>query len=382
MLDPNSRYIVVTHNRVYGIPNALRDFLNARQVRDNLFIAHPLDGIGGDSFLENYHQGRIKSSWRIRRSPRLLFLNFFLDTILTLFWVFKQTGSYDLYIGADNLNALTGLILKKLGKVQKVVYYAMDFSPNRLKSTFLNWIYHTIEKFCVIHADEVWNTSLGISLGREKYLHLDRNKFTQKLVPTGIWPGIVQRKNFNQIKKNQLFFIGHLLEKQGVQIVLEAIPDIIKRIKDFKFIVVGSGEYEDELKKITKKLKIEHHVEFTGAIADHEEVHRLMGDSAVGIAPYKPDKEQVNNFTYYGDPGKIKDYINMGLPVILTDVSHNAKYLEEKECAIVISYSKQSVAKAVLKLMTDMEMLKRYRRNALKQAERYDWNKIFTEAFK
>ena len=375
----NKNYIVVTHNRVYGIPNALRDFLVEEKMPDVMFIAHPLDKISGNSFVEIFKDNKKIKHFELPRSQKIGPLNFIFDTVLTFLWVAARFKKYDVFIGANNLNAFTGLILKKFGIVNRVIFYSMDFSLDRFKNRLLNKIYHGIEKYAIENSDDLWNVSPGIAYARQKYMQINPKKYPQKIIPTGVWNGIVKPLPFGKLKNHQLFFIGHLLEKQGVQIVLEAIPRIVKMMPNFKFIIVGSGEYKKNLEELTSRLNIGKYVKFTGIIQDHRKVHEIMRESACGIAPYKPENDKTKNFTYYGDPGKIKDYLNMGLPVILTDVPHNAKDLEKYGCAVIISYSKESVAKAIIKILKNKSNLKQYRKKAFKKAKDFDWHKIFKE---
>lgn len=380
-MQKDTNYLVITHNRVYGIPNALRDYLIEKKLKRVVFISHPLDNVSGDSFMQVYKRGEMINEVKIKRSPKIGFVNFFIDTFLTLYWVAFKLPKFDVCVGNNNLNAFAGLILKKTGRLKKCIYYSMDFSLDRLKNPWLNKIYHAIEKYSVKKSDEVWVVSKAIPYAREEYLGISSVDYPQKIVPTGVWFDETKIKNFSKINQNQLFFIGHLLKKQGVQKVLEAIPLISKKIKDFKFVIVGGGEYKKTLENLTKKLKIKDKVKFTGIIRSHKDVYKIMNKSAVGIATYKPEEDKTKNFTYFGDPGKIKDYLAAGLPVILTDVSHNAKNLEKNGCAIVVEYNKQEIARAVIKIMKSKTSLKKYRENAIKKAKQFDWHAIFDAAF-
>jgi glycosyltransferase involved in cell wall biosynthesis len=199
----------------------------------------------------------------------------------------------------------------------------------------------------------------------------------QKVVPIGIWNNKIRKLPFSKIKRHQLFFVGHLLEKQGVQEVLGAIPLIVEKIPDFKFLIVGGGIYQNFLKKIAAAFGIEQYVEFKGWVKERNVLDSVMSQSALAIAPYKPEKEQIYNFTYYADPTKIKDYLGAGLPVILTDVPYNAKEIERKRCGIIIRYKKEDIASAIITLLSSDRILKEYRRNALMYAKEFDWEKIF-----
>lgn len=370
--------VIATHYMVYGAPQALREYFIIQKIPYLLFIAHPLKLDGSRSFVEKIVKGKQLNQSELPLRTGVGVINYFLDIFFSFLWTLIDPHHFSLYIGVDPLNALAGLVLKKLGKVDKVIFYTIDFSPMRFENKWLNDLYHGLDKFCLTHADETWNVSDRIAEGREKVRGLKRTTYTtQKIVPIGIWYDRVKRMPFAQIKKHQLLFVGNLLEKQGVQLVLDAMPAIIKQIPDFHFMIVGGGEYEDVLRKKVKQMKLDTHVTFTGWIRDREELDTMMADSAIAIAMY--DKK-LDTFTYYADPTKLKDYLSAGLPILLTDVPHNAEEIEKAGCGTIINYDKDEIAQQVIRLMKDSQDLKRSRENALKYIKKFEWSTIFDKA--
>jgi len=375
-----TKVVIATHSLVYGAPQALREYLMLENVKELLFISHPLQIDGSRSTSETIIKGKSSKTQTSRLRTKTPILNYIIESVLTFRWVFNKKTTYDLYVGVDPLNCGIGVILKKLGKVKKLVYYTIDYVPKRFLNRVLNNIYHHIDKLCVSNADETWNVSNRIAEGREKIRGLSRKTYNkQKVVPIGVWIDRVKRLPFGKIKKNQLLFVGNLLEKQGVQIVLDSIPDIVKKLPDFHFLVVGGGEYESTLKQKVKMLKLEKHVTFTGWIKEREKLDTIMADSAVAIAMYDKKKD---TFTYYADPTKLKDYLSAGLPVLLTEVPFNAHDLEKNNCGIIIRYDKQDISKAVITILKDQETLKIYRQNSVSYVSQFGWSKIFAEALK
>lgn len=381
MVISNKKIVITTHQMVYGAAHALKDYLNKKQTKQLLFIAHPINPVTNYSEQRVFKQGKEKKTELVRRNHALRILNYLLDSYYTFYWILSNRIKFDLFIGVDNLNCAAGLLLKKLGRVERVVYYSIDFSPIRFRNRLLNYIYHLLEKLCVQHADEVWNVSPRIAEGREEFLGLLADRHPQKVVPIGVWNKKVQKTPFSKINKQQVLFVGHLLEKQGVQKVLDAIPLIVKDIKDFRFVIVGGGEYKMALKKKVKNLKIEKYVEFYGWIKSRSKLDSVMSLSACAVASYKPEDDRLYNFTYYADPTKIKDYLSAGLPVILTDVSYNARLLEKMRCGIIVDYNHRQIAKAVAALLLNKRRLKQYRQNALKLVQQFEWEVIFNRAF-
>lgn len=380
-MNINQKIIIATHEMFYGVPHALRDYLLNKRIKKLTFIGHSLIDQVVDqrkSSIAVYEKGKQVYEKHVAQNVHGI-LSYIFDFFLTTYWIIKQREKYDIFIGVDALNSISGLLLKKIGKVERVIFYAMDFHPSRFSSRLLNFLYHKLEEVCLKNSDEVWNVSPKIAEGRERFLHISQIDYPQKVVNSGIWNDKVKKFPFDKVKKHQLLFLGHLLKKQGLQMVLEATPLIVKKIPDFKFIILGGGEYENNLKKLTDELKIQKYIEFKGWVKDRKIIDTTLGKSAAAIVVYVPEKERIHNFSYYGDPIKIKEYLASGLPVILTDVPHNAKEIERRKCGIVVNYQKEEVANAVIKILSDEKELRDYRNNALAYAKDFDWNVIFSK---
>ena len=123
----NSKIIIVTHVFATGPAQELEEYLKNR-VKELLFIGHPFSYASDiRSFYKRYEKGTLTKekkalSWKL---PGLLM--WFKDIVYTIFWTLCSKGKFDLYVGADNLNAFTGLFLRKIGKVKKVIFYTIDY---------------------------------------------------------------------------------------------------------------------------------------------------------------------------------------------------------------------------------------------------------------
>jgi glycosyltransferase involved in cell wall biosynthesis len=381
MIDLKEKNIaVVAHTLWTGPAHDLEEFLKQNKTRNSVFIGHPIyyrKGRPGHEF-RSYKYGELKKDIEYSYHALPGILQYIKDVFLTIFWLIRTKKKWDLIVALDCLNAFSALILRKLGIVNKVVYYTIDYTPKRFQNFILNDIYHWFDKTCVFKADMTWNVSPRISNGREIHrgVFLKDNP-NQTTVPIGVWFDRVERKSFHNINPHTLVYMGGLVEKSGIQIVLEAIPDIVKSIPDFKFLIIGSGEYESILQQKSREACLDDIVTFTGYIESHEEVESLMSMCGVAIAPYNED---LDDWTYYADPGKIKSYLASGLPVITTSLPYNANELCTNHCGVVINYEKDEVAKAVIELMLNTKKLKRYRYNSARLGKSYNWKHVFKKA--
>lgn len=373
-----SRIILVAHIYATGPALELEEFLKLN-VRSLLFIGHPFSfKKDNQSFLNYYKNGHKVISFKSFPLTLPDFTLFVKEALLTIYWTIKFAYKSDLFIGSDNFSAYIGLLLKRFGVVKKVILYTIDYVPVRFKNPFLNWLYHYFDRQCLEKCSIVWNVSDQITKAREKYkVVLERKSAAQIIVPLGVWYDRIPKLNYSQKQKNTLVFMGHLLDKQGLQIVIEALKDISVKIPDIKLVVVGTGPFEKDLKKIAKINKVDKYVEFNGYIESHEEVERILSKATLGLATYKPDPK---SFTYFADPGKIKNYLAAGLPVVVTDVPQIARVIDKQKCGILTEYNHDAIVDSVIGLLLNRNKLIEYSNNARKFAKNYDWNKVFSDA--
>lgn len=371
------KIVIVTHEYASGPPHALEIYLK-HKVKKLLFIAHPFV----------FAKDR-RSHYRLYKDfGKLVEENFFIDVtsnqilsvikdvILSFFWIFS-VGKYDVFVGVDATNTLVGILLKKIGFVNKVIYYTIDYVPKRFENRILNNIYHFLDRFAVAYSDSVWNLS-SIMVGEREKGGVDiKYREKQIVVPVGTESGVKQIP-FEKIKRFHVAHMGHLIKKQGVQLLIEAIPEIVKQIPQFHVEIIGGGDYEAELKKLADKLSVSNHLTFYGFIEDLGEVEKLLSYCAFGIATYVDSED---NYVRYTDPGKVKAYLTAGLPVIITKVPDIALEIERRKCGVAIDYDKHQLANAIIKILSNENTLIDYRKNAYQMGKEYRWDKVFDKAF-
>lgn len=376
-----SNIIIATHYRIYSASQALRDYLRENNCKKLLYIAQPLPPKVVQKI--DYSYAEISNGKKIteKKIGSKMRTNLIKNSIYNVFFVLRcvlTAGRYELFIGINNLNTIAGLIMKRMGRVKKVVYYTIDYFPTRFENKLLNNIYHYIDKLCVKLADETWNVSSVMIYAREKNSSLDRIKHNrQHRVPIGIWFDKAPRKSFSEIDKKKLIFVGQLLPHMGVELVVKTMPEIINRIPDIKLEIIGGGEQKKYLTQLAKELHVEKNIKFWGWVRDRRKLEIIMSDGAVGLATFNTEilDEKVKN----ADPGKIKDYMLLGMPVIVTDAISNTKEIIKNQCGIVIRYKSSDLVNAVVQLLNDKNRLYKYRKGALNYVQQFDYGKLFEE---
>lgn len=371
-------FIIASHIFVTGPALDLEEYLQGK-TKSLLFIGHPFAyAKEKNSFFRFYQNGKLLRKHRaITLIVPQLFLNI-KDIILTLWWVLKREEKFHFFLGSDSMMAFWGLVLKLLGRVEHVILYTIDYMPQRFDSPVLNWLYHFFDRVCLKYCKIVWNVSPRMAEAREKYDGITPvSHAPQIVVPLGIWYQRISQMRLLKKDRFTIVFMGHLLAKQGVDLVIKAMPLILKKIPQAKLLIIGTGEWETYLKKLSSRLNLEKNIEFGGFVESHKDVEKMLGRSTLAVAMYKPDPL---TFTNWSDPGKLKNYLAAGLPIFLTSVPHIAKEIEKRKCGFIVSYDAKKLAENITALLLNRHKLNEYRQNATNFARQFDWDKIFAKA--
>ena len=141
----DKKIIISAHRMVYGVADAMSDYLKDKKVKEIFFIGLPL--VYNKKFsVKTFCNGRATKKEEFEKKVNLGSLDYIFELFYVLYKVLLQKGKYDLFVGYDSLNSFAGLVLRKLGKVEKVILYSMDFTPVRFNNKFINYLYHQIEK--------------------------------------------------------------------------------------------------------------------------------------------------------------------------------------------------------------------------------------------
>lgn len=383
-LSKNSNVLIISHFSKKAIsgggpPQEIRDFFLPK-VKRIFYIAHPFAYASEHrSSLTIYEKG-IKKKQIVTPSlngPEIIF--YILDFFITFYFLIIIWRRIDICISLDNLNTVSVFPFRKIGLIKKLIYYTIDYTPLRFKNKMLNSIYHFADRISCYNVDKIWVLSSRMLKAR-KNNKVDLKKSAKSvLLPMGANLARIKILSVESINRYDLVFVGIILEKQGIQRVLEALPKIISKSPNVRFIIIGQGEYEQKLKILVEKLNIKNHVIFKGFVRDHRQVERILCKSAVGIAPYAPS---IDNYTFFTDPGKPKLYLGCGLPVVITDVPAIAQVIQSKNAGVITDYTKEDIAKNLIMLFSNDKMYRELRKNAIELSKSYDTNNLIEKALK
>jgi len=371
--------VVVAHKFHTTPEDDLIAYLNASGAVNVLHICHSFsDAPDRRSSYRWYRNGKLLKQghtrdYRFLPEP-LIYLKEFVSTLR---WVAGSFVKWDRFVGMDGLCTLFGLVLRLGGRVSSVNYWNIDLVPEaRFPQRWKDSIYRRVNRFSSLRANEMWDHTDLMVTEKERILGLSPSDYRRhRVVPLGVWTDRMRPRSYQECHSDTLVFMGHLLEKQGVQNVIRAIPRIIEQIPTFRFKVIGGGVFEPELRKLADSLGVDKYVIFCGRIEQDEVMEEEVAQCGAGIAPYIRD---LDTFTQFGaDPGKVKIYLSCGLPILLTDVPWIASEIQARECGTIISEDIDDIATKVINILTDRATNQRCRDNAVVYAREFDARRIF-----
>jgi glycosyltransferase involved in cell wall biosynthesis len=361
---------------VYGPVQALRNYL-MKKSKEFIYINHPfsycrLEG----TTAEFYAEGKVVKTEKGHKRGANQLAQWMKDVFFNIGFLMKSKKKIDLFVGVDNLNAVTGIIMKAFGKVDKVAYYIIDHMDRRFKNPVFNFFYETLDGMACNGSDVIWSLSSRMGDAKKKKFGFKHEKLI--VVPVGVELDKVDRFTVEEkLAKKTLVLMSMLDETKGVQLLIDSMKDVIKAVPEAELLIIGTGPYEPELKERAKKLNLEKSVKFLG-LMQHEQLFKFIPHERISVAPYMDDP---NNYTYYADPTKPKEYLGCGLPMVITDVPWIAEEVKKRPMGVVCRYRQEELAAACVKLLKDDEFYKICLKNALEFASGLSWDIIYDEAF-
>ncbi len=164
--------------------------------------------------------------------------------------------------------------------------------------------------------------------------------------------------------------LGFIRPSKGIEFLLEAVSKI-RHYHDITLFVAGATtdhniSYLNELKKLSKRLKLDDIVLFTGHLTD-EEIPSLLSISNVIVLPY----------LYATQSGVLHRSVPYCKPFVATNVGGLGETVKKYNIGeLVAPGDSEALAEAILKLLSVPELATEYRNNCLKMAKELSQSEI------
>ncbi len=137
------------------------------------------------------------------------------------------------------------------------------------------------------------------------------------------------KKELNLEDKIVLGFIGSFYAYEGIPMVLDALPEILQKKPNIRFLLVGGGPQEQFIKDKVKQLQLESCVIFTGRVP-HDQVQDYY--NLVDVFVYPRLSMRLTNLV---TPLKPLEAMAQGRLVIASDVGGHQELITDKENGVL-----------------------------------------------
>jgi glycosyltransferase involved in cell wall biosynthesis len=364
---PRASFAVVANGFADGPAQALRDYLVARGAHV-VTVFHPLTREQGDRHVVAEYRGGAQLRTRSIRVPLPVPLSYAADPVVPL-----RLPRVDVWFGFNPLACARGLAARRLGRASRVVLWSVDFVPDRFGRTPLTRLYDALDRFCCTQADARVELSEAARDGRNARHGLPEGRTPTRIVPMGAWLSRVPRVPEDGHERRRVVFLGHLVPRQGVGVLLDALAELRRQGVEISADVVGDGPLARSLRTHAARLQIDEIIRFHGYVEDHRQVEEILAAASVAVAPYV---RSADSFTRSADPGKLKAYLAAGLPIVMTDVPPNARELARDAGAELVADEPAALANVVETLLRSPESWRERRERALNYAQQFDWTDL------
>ena len=286
-----------------------------------------------------------------------------------------QERHYELVHGHDWLVADAGVALaERLGVPYLTTIHATEHGRHQ------GWVQdqpqahiHGVEQWMAKRADSVITCSHYMRGHVADIFDIDENRIT--VIPNGIDPRDLRpvgdldalRREFAAPEERLVVLVGRLVYEKGFQLALDALPGVIERVGNVRFLVAGSGTHEQELKEQAQRLGLAEHGGFLGWIGD-DALHSLYRIADLCVVP-----------SIYEPFGLVAlEAMASGCPCIVADTGGLREVVPEGE-RVGLRFNggdAEHLGVMIERLLTDIELRDRLVAEASEHVLRFDWSDV------
>jgi len=228
---------------------------------------------------------------------------------------------------------------------------------------------HGVEKWMANRAEQVITCS---SYMREHVADIyGLEEESVAVIPNGIDPDELVpvddldalRSRFAASDQKLVLLVGRLVYEKGFQLALEALPGLIERLGNVRFLVAGSGTHEQQLREQATELGLDAHGTFLGWIGD-DVLHSLYRIADLTVVP-----------SIYEPFGLVAlEAMASGCPCLVADTGGLREVVPNEDVGLRFSSrDPRSLGEMAERLLTDADLREKLVAEASEHVLTFDW---------
>ncbi|MGQ9819999.1 MAG: glycosyltransferase [Candidatus Kapaibacteriales bacterium] len=161
------------------------------------------------------------------------------------------------------------------------------------------------------------------------------------------------------IPPRTLGYHGYLTHDKPIQKFIKYFSEIAYAYPYLKLLIVGEGDYLDELKSIAINSTYPKNIMLKGKYSFNE-LPQILAEIDIGILPY-----QRNGFVDYTLTNKLFDYFAVGRPVLVSNAPPMVRVINETKAGVVLDINNEKDTKQIVSNL-----------------DKFDWREMSNNAYK
>jgi glycosyltransferase involved in cell wall biosynthesis len=166
-----------------------------------------------------------------------------------------------------------------------------------------------------------------------------------------------------------ILYLGRLKKYKGIELAIEALPQVLKKVPAAQYWIAGEGSYRGALEAGIARLGLSGHVRLLGHVGGEEKLDLLR---KTRVLVYTSPKE--------GWGLSVIEANAMGVPVIASNAPGLRESVRDGETGFLVPHGDvAALADRLSALLSDDELWGRMGQAGIRWASRFDWDRMADE---
>jgi len=161
-----------------------------------------------------------------------------------------------------------------------------------------------------------------------------------------------------------MLYVGRIKKYKSIETGIKAMPEILRKLPNARFVVIGNGDHLDTLKTLAQEMNLSNHVEFLGFVS-HDVKIEYLRRSHLSIYPSLKEGWGLTNIEANA----------CGTTVLASRVPGLRDSVDEGKSGLLFEYGDiREFTNKALKILGDDNFRTNLEKGALLHAARFSWD--------